>query len=386
MKRNYLVVSAIMLFLAFFGYYIFTNKNLKSAKSEIANFYLKRKTEIEQSKSTKETKVGEGTFEKEVIVEDLDIPWEIVFLPNGELLITERPGRLVKIGDDKQAIEVEGVNHIGEGGLLGAVLHPEFEDNKLIYLYITAKSEDGATINRVERYKFEENSLSERVTILDNIPGASYHDGGRIEFGPDGRLYITTGDAGNEDSSQDLSSLAGKILRLNDDGSVPNDNPYDSEVYSYGHRNSQGIAWDDQGRMWTTEHGRSGNASGYDELNLIEKGKNYGWPEIQGDEEREGMVKPVLHSGPSTTWAPAGLEFVNGKLYFSGLRGSKLYQVEFEEDGNLKLSTFFDGEYGRLRAVRKDSQDNLYISTSNKDGRGNVNDGDDKIIKVTFIN
>jgi glucose/arabinose dehydrogenase len=317
----------------------------------------------------------------EVVAENLEIPWEIAFLPNEEYLITERPGNLLKIGKDRQVIPIEGVTHIGEGGLLGLALHPNFQQNSYIYLYLTSQS-GGRLINRVERYKLNGTSLSDRQVIIDEILGAQYHDGGRIEFSPDGYLFITTGDAGNENIAQDTSSLSGKILRVNDDGSIPEGNPFGNAVYSYGHRNPQGLTWDNQGRLWATEHGRSGIRSGYDELNYIEMGKNYGWPIIQGDETKDGMERPIIHSGANTTWAPAGAEFINGSIFFAGLRGATLYEAVLGNTTVTRLRTHFENEYGRLRAVRLGPDGYLYIATSNQDGRGSVNEGDDKLIRI----
>lgn len=317
----------------------------------------------------------------EVVATGLEVPWEIAFLPEGELLVTERPGRLVRITQERRVIPVEGVYAAGEGGLLGLALHPKFANNTWIYLYLTTREQDTVT-NRVERYQLDGTHLNNRTIILDNIPGAQYHDGGRIAFGPDNYLYITTGDAGNENSAQDTNSLAGKILRIKDDGSIPEDNPFGNAVYSYGHRNPQGLAWDSAGRLWATEHGRSGVLSGYDELNLIEKGKNYGWPEIQGDETQDGMVKPVLHSGASNTWAPAGAAFYNGSIWFAGLRGAALYEVKISGNTVLGLYAHLSETYGRLRAVQLGPDGYLYVSTSNRDGRGDPQPGDDKILKI----
>src|SRR3989344_1182867 len=226
-----------------------------------------------------------------IVAENLRIPWDIAFLPSGELLVTERSGTLLRIGDDQKKYEIEGVHHRGEGGLLGIALHPDFERNKLLYLYLTTK-DGGGVSNRIERYRYHDDELTERLEILSGIPGSLYHDGGPIAFGPEGFLYITTGDAGEAQNAQEKNSFAGKILRIEDDGTIPADNPFGNVVYSYGHRNPQGLTWDDQGRLWSTEHGRSGLQSGYDELNLIEKGKNYGWPVIEGPETREEMVAP----------------------------------------------------------------------------------------------
>jgi len=315
----------------------------------------------------------------EAIVQNLQIPWEIAFLPTGEILVTERPGNLLKIDQDRTVIKIQGVEPVGEGGLQGLVLHPNFSDNQWLYLYLTVKTDRGL-INRVERYKLSGDNLTEKAIILDNIPAAQYHDGGRLKFGPDNKLYVTTGDAGQSGNAQNLSSLAGKIMRLNDDGSIPADNPFkDSPIYSYGHRNPQGLAWDDQGRLWSTEHGRSGLQSGLDELNLIEPGKNYGWPEIQGDETQPGMVTSVINSGPKVTWAPAGIVYREGSLFFAGLRGEALYQYNL---ATREFKTHFYQDFGRLRAVTLGPDGFLYLSTSNTDGRGSVQAGDDKIIKI----
>jgi glucose/arabinose dehydrogenase len=316
----------------------------------------------------------------EVVAKDLEIPWEIVILPDARLLVTERPGRVLIIGEEQEVIEIENVTQIGEGGLLGAVIHPDFENNKYIYLYYTTGQADNLT-NRVVRYVLDGNELTEDREIISGIGGASYHDGGRMAFGPDGYLYITTGDAGNVDSAQETDSLLGKILRLDEDGNIPEDNPFGNGVYSYGHRNPQGLAWDDQGRLWSTEHGPSGSDTGQDELNLIEIGQNYGWPLFTGDASEEGFIPPVIQSGKNVTWAPAGAVFYEGNIYFTGLRGNGLYEYEIETGD---LNKYLDGVYGRLRALTLGPDGYLYISTSNRDGRGEVRDGDDKILKVNI--
>jgi len=314
-------------------------------------------------------------------VQNLQTPWEIRFLPDGRLLITERPGTLVLIDADSEPIPIADVREQGESGLLGLALHPEFDQNRLLYIYLTYQGA-GSLLNRVERYQFDGRVLSDRLVIIDQIPGAANHDGGRIEFGPDGLLYITTGDAGYGANAQDINSLAGKILRLHDDGTFPADNPFGNAVYSYGHRNPQGLAWDEQGQLWSTEHGPSGFGSGYDELNLIEIGGNYGWPDIQGDQTREGMISPRLHSGGNETWAPGDLEIVDGVAYFTGLRGSTLYSVPLNDIRPETLERHFASEYGRLRALRLGPDGLLYVGTSNRDGRGSIREGDDKIFRI----
>ncbi|MDD3648106.1 MAG: PQQ-dependent sugar dehydrogenase [Candidatus Dojkabacteria bacterium] len=312
-----------------------------------------------------------------IIATNLEIPWEIAFLDDDVMLITERPGKLLVADPQILPLKIENVEHIGEGGLLGLAIHPDYASNNWIYIYRTIQV-NGLIENQVVRYNFTQNKLSNQTVILDGIQGSSVHDGGRIKFGPDSKLYITTGDAGNEDLAQDIDSLNGKILRINDDGSIPDDNPFGTAVWTFGHRNPQGLAWDDTGRLWATEHGRSGILSGFDELNIIEKGKNYGWPVIQGSEVLQGLETPITQSGPDTTWAPAGAVFYNGSIFFTGLRGATLYEYKIEED---ELISHLTNEYGRLRALVL--HDNfLYVSTSNRDGRGDPDIEDDMIIRI----
>lgn len=314
------------------------------------------------------------------VAQDLTVPWGLAVLPGGDLLVTERTGTLKRIGNDRRSYTIEGVTPTSEGGLLGLALDPEFADNRRIYLYLTTQTSAGYT-NRIERYVYADDTLAGRRVIFSGIPGSQTHDGGRIEFGPDGFLYVATGDARNEAAAQDTGSLAGKILRITADGAAAPGNPFGNAVYSYGHRNPQGLAWDDRGRLWATEHGRSGAASGFDELNLIKPGANYGWPVIQGDETREGMETPVGHSGPDTTWAPASLTYADGSLFFGGLRGESLYEAKIAGDDNVTLVAHFREEFGRLRTVLA-HDDVLFVTTSNTDGRGTPQPADDKIYRI----
>lgn len=320
-----------------------------------------------------------------VVAQDLEIPWDIAFLKGGDMLVTERAGRVIRINAQGEKIEIpiSDVKHTGEGGLLGVVLHPNFETNHFLYLYMSAPSESGGTENRVVRYTFEDNELKEDRIIISGIPGAIYHDGGRLEFGPDGFLYITTGDATRGQIAQDKDSLGGKILRLKDEGSIPPGNPFNTAIYSYGHRNPQGLAWDSQGRLWETEHGPTGEQGlcCRDEINLIEKGGNYGWPTIAGDKTQNGMHSPALHSG-TDTWAPASALYFDGSLYFGGLLGEALYEAVLDGERVVELKKHFVGEYGRIRTVRLGPDGMFYITTSNRDGRGAPTTGDDKIIRV----
>lgn len=320
------------------------------------------------------------------ITENLDTPWGLIFLPDRSMLVTERPGRVRLIDksgklDPRSVATIKKAEEIGEGGLLGIILHPNFSENKFIYLYYTYSGDDDQTLNRVVRLRYENGKLADEKIIIDKIPGAPNHNGGRIKFGPDNFLYITTGDAQNPSQAQNKNSLAGKTLRVTDEGKIPPDNPFKNAVYSYGHRNPQGLAWDDKGRLWATEHGRSGLQSGLDELNLIEKGKNYGWSVIQGDEKRSGMETPKINSGATTTWAPAGLAYLNGSFYFGGLKGQILYEVVVQGE-KLELKKHLQNEFGRLRDVVVGPDGWLYVTTSNQDGRGEAKPGDDKIIKI----
>jgi glucose/arabinose dehydrogenase len=236
----------------------------------------------------------------------------------------------------------------------------------------------------VRQYQFDEaaNNLKEEAVILGGIPGAANHNGGRLAFGPDGYLYITTGDAQQEELAQDTRSLAGKILRVAGAGEIPPDNPFGNAVYSVGHRNVQGIAWDSRGRLWASEHGPSGAASGCDEINLIEKGKNYGWPRARCEQSGEGLAAPVLQSGRRETWAPSGIAIVDDWLLVAGLRGEAVYGAKMETDKLTAWSKRLTG-YGRVRTVKARADGlGVWVLTSNRDGRGEAARGDDKLVLV----
>lgn len=319
----------------------------------------------------------------EIIAENLTVPWELVFLPNGDQLITERSGNLQRFGSIKKTVTIPGVTQIGEGGLMGMALDPEFELNHFLYLYMTTEKK-GKLINEIVRYTYDEQGdLSNRTIIFSGIPAARFHNGGRIKFGPDGFLYITTGDALSRSLAQDKNSLAGKILRITKEGQSAPGNPFNSPVYSYGHRNPQGIAWDDRGQLWETEHGESA----HDELNLIKPGSNYGWPIIQGNETADGMVTPVRTSGAHETWAPGGIAYINGSLFFGGLRGQTLYEAKISDAGNniQSLTGHFREQFGRIRNVVAGPDGKLYFMTSNRDGRGWPAKEDDRIIRISTV-
>lgn len=344
-------------------------------------FYLQPssiKTENKNVEKITNTQNAQDNPKVSILAQNLDIPWDLTFLPDKSILFTERKGQvrfINKNGNLKQTpvLTISDIKLIGEGGLLGITAHPNFATNNFIYLYYTYSTSEDNTLNRVVRYKFTNEELTDRKVIVDNIPGSTFHNGGRLKFGPDLLLYITTGDAQEPSSAQDKNSLAGKILRVTDEGEKAPGNPFDSLIYSYGHRNPQGLAWDKNNRLWETEHGNSAT----DEVNLIEAGKNYGWPEITGDETRLGMVSPVIQSS-NVTWAPSGATYYNDKLYFAGLRGATLF--ELSEGNNLK--EYFKGEFGRLRSVVLGPDNMFYVLTSNRDGRGIPNSDDDKILRV----
>ena len=330
----------------------------------------------------------------ETVAKNLTIPWSIDWLPDGTALFTERNGnlRIIQEGELQTepllSLSVGGV----EGGLLGIAVDQNYSENNYIYLYYNY-NEFLSTINKVVRYQFTNGVLSEDKVLIDGIPGGPFHDGGRIQFGPDDKLYITTGDAGDPNLSQNIDSVAGKILRINSDGTIPEDNPWkDNPAYSIGHRNPQGIDWDESGNLVATEHGPSGwRGSAHDEVNLIIPGKNYGWPDVIGDEVLEGAINPILHTGDDT-WAPSGAEFYDGdkipdwtgKYFVAALRGSHLHMIDFDLDNNMVISheKLFQDDFGRLRDVQTGPDGYLYILTSNQDGRGFPDVNDDRILRI----
>ena len=336
----------------------------------------------------------------EILVSGLNTPWAIDFAPDGRIFITERPGRIRIAKSGKLQSEpwmVLDVAAVGEAGLMGLALDPRFDHNHYVYVAYTYRTANGRLRNRLARLREEPKSGkgSFDKVLVDGAAGSNNHDGGRVKFGPDGKLYWSLGDAQTTRYAQNLSSLNGKILRLNSDGSVPADNPLpNSYVFSYGHRNPQGLAWQPgTNRLYATEHGPSGfQGCCRDEVNFVEPGKNYGWPDIRGDETKEGMVSPVINAGSSETWAPTGATFVThgrwaGSLLFTGLRGQTLYRVILDPNNPRKaekLERLFSRQFGRLRDVVEGPDKALYILTSNHDGRGTPAPDDDRVIRITF--
>jgi glucose/arabinose dehydrogenase len=319
----------------------------------------------------------------QVLAENLEVPWAIDVAEDGRLFFTERPGR-IRIIENGTLLEDPAafinVRQNEESGLLGLVLHPNFAENHLLYVYHTYFN--GSNVfNKVLMLTESDNKIINSKVIIDGIPAADRNDGGRIKFGPDGKLYIATGDAQQHDLAQNVSSLAGKILRLNPDGTIPDDNPFDgSPVYSYGHRNIQGLAWDSATRkMYASEHGEEG----YDEINLIKPGANYGWP-IERQCDGKSFEKPVVCFQEAI--APAGIAIASSDrlgykddILLAALRGKQLRLIELPSDSEVNILT----GYGRIRDVVEAPDGTLYITTSNRDGRTIPEQGDDKILRIT---
>jgi glucose/arabinose dehydrogenase len=318
-----------------------------------------------------------------VVAEKLQTPWSIVFSKDGRAFFTERVGTIRMLNANgtlaPDPIAYIRVDQVGEGGLLGIDLHPNFISNHKIYIYHTYSNSSGI-FNRVMFLVESENKIIDSKIILDGIPGGRFHDGGRLKFGPDNKLYITTGDAGVAEMSQNKSSLAGKILRINDDGTIPTDNPFPgSPIYAYGFRNVQGLTWHPGTKeMYASDHGPAGN----DEINLVRAGSNYGWPyeECSGDGK---YTSPAICFNPSL--APSGITIpnssklgYNGDLLLATLKGSQLRSIDLDSGEQNNILT----GYGRLRDVVESDDGSLFVLTSNTDGRGLVQENDDKILRV----
>jgi len=330
-------------------------------------------------------------FRVEVVAKGLEIPWSLVFMPDGRLLVPERHGRVRVIdtarGTAEIALTIDDVFTDGEAGLLGLALDPAFTSNRLVFLYYTARTSRGGAANRVVRYRESGGRLGEAVVLLDDIPANTIHDGGRLRFGPDGLLYITTGDAANEELAQDVASYAGKILRLNADGTTPRGNPFGSPVYSYGHRNPQGLDWHPAtGDLWAAEHGATGN----DEINVVDGGANYGWPRIQGNQTLPAMRAPITFYNPAV--APSGASFYRGQrfpqfansLFVATLRGTLLLRLRIDPSARRLIGQerLLEGQFGHIRDVVTGPDGYVYFCTNNRDGRGDPTSDDDRIARL----
>jgi aldose sugar dehydrogenase len=339
-------------------------------------------------------------FRVETVATGLEVPWAFAFLPSGSMLFTERPGRVRIIENGKLRPEpvylVPDVEPSSESGLMDITLHPSFTTNNYVYLAY-AYNKDGKR-DKVVRYTYSGGQFTEPRIIIEDIPAAPNHAGMRCRFGPDGKFYIATGDSTKWELAQKLDSLAGKILRLNDDGTVPQDNPFVNqaaarpEIWAYGVRNPQGLAWQPgTNLLFETEHGPSGfegKGGGGDEVNIIERGKNYGWPVIHHKLTQAGMESPLLEYSPAC--APASAAFYDGtalpafkgNFFFGCLSGRRLIRVVLDGRKVVSQENLFGNEYGRIREVEAGPDGYIYFSTSNRDGRGSAAKEDDRIMRL----
>lgn len=363
-----------MLFLSI-GFFVFLSacvaEEVPDVGEETEQVHEETETDIEEVDETEKI-----SPELTVLAENLAIPWSIVKV-NDIFYVSERQGTITKIESDhvtQQTVNLdEALSNEAEAGLLGFIRDPDFNNTQEGYAYYTYNGSEGPT-NRIVRLKLVDNEWDEVQVLLDDVPSGAVHHGGRLAIGPDNKLYATAGDAAIPELSQDLTSLAGKILRLNLDGSLPDDNPFeDSYVYSYGHRNVQGLTWTADGQMYASEHGNQAN----DEVNQIESGQNYGWPIIEGQKESAEMKAPLATSGSQETWAPSGMDQHEETLYVAALRGQGILEINLSSgEINHHLT-----EYGRVRDVYIE-EEMVYFITNNKDGRGNPTEADDRLIRI----
>ncbi len=316
------------------------------------------------------------------VASGLEVPWGVTFLPDGSALVGERDStRVLSVapgGRVREVGRVEAAAPQGEAGLLGLAASPSYAENRTVFAYVSTDSD-----NRVVRFTVENGRMGEVEPVLTGIPNGFIHDGGRLLFADDGTLFVSTGETGEPDLAQDVDSLGGKILHITTEGEPAPDDPRDgSPVWTMGHRNVQGLAFDDQGRLWATEFGQNT----WDELNRITKGRNYGWPLYEGRGEGPGSED---YRDPYVTWrtseaSPSGLAYLDGSLWAGALRGERLWQVPVTDDGVGEPHGWFVGEHGRLRTVTATPDGTLWVTTSNRDGRGRPGPGDDKILEISL--
>lgn len=315
-----------------------------------------------------------------VVARGLAAPWGVAFLPDGTALVSERDTtRVLAVGGGRAPRTVGRLGQArpqGEAGLLGLAVSPSYAEDDLVYAYLSTASD-----NRVVRMRYDGRRLGRPEVVLAGIPNGFVHDGGRLEFGPDGYLYVSTGETGEEQLAQDRDSLGGKILRITPDGDPAPGNPREgSPVWTMGHRNVQGLAFDDRDRLWASEFG----ANTWDELNRIDRGRNYGWPLVEGRGDLDEYRNPYAQWRTSEA-SPSGLAFAEGALWMASLRGERLWRVPVRTDGTIgQPEDFFVGGYGRLRTVVVAPDGKLWVTTSNRDGRGDPAPQDDRILEVTL--
>lgn len=313
------------------------------------------------------------------LTRDLQSPWGVAVLPDGDGLVSSRDnGEILRFGRGTPEAFVIGkvpdVSHRGESGLLGIALSPDFANDHFLYAYYTSSSD-----NRIVRMTYVPGQpLGTPEVLLSGIPSGVTHNGGRIAFGPDGMLYAGTGEAGDKDRAQDRGSLGGKILRMTPDGKPAPGNPFpDSVVWSLGHRNVQGLAWDSKGRLWAAEFGQDT----WDELNLIRSGANYGWPIVEGSSGNAKYVNPIAQWGTDDA-SPSGIAILDDVVYLAGLKGERLWQAPIEGSTVGEPKAYFQGKYGRLRTVVVAGPGELWLVTNATDGRGSPGKGDDRVLRV----
>jgi glucose/arabinose dehydrogenase len=314
------------------------------------------------------------------LAKGLAVPWGIAFLPSGNALVGERDSGDVHVvrrrGGRRRVGHLKVYSQLsraGEGGLLGLALHPDFRSNRLVYAYVSTADD-----NRIVRMRYANGKLGKRRLVLGGIPQNVHHNGGGLAFGPDGLLYASTGDGEVGARAQSRSSLGGKVLRLTPDGEVPSGNPFGNYTWSMGHRNVEGIAFDPRGGLWASEFGEKET----DELNRIVPGANYGWPNVEGGDGGGGYHDPLAEWSPTSTCSPAGVAVANGRAWLGALRGQCLFSVQLRGPDAGRTRRHLAGRFGRIRQVAKAPDGSLWITTSNRDGRGDPSRGDDRVIRI----
>ncbi len=333
------------------------------------------------TRSPSATSSGQGAVNPKVtgtVADGINVPWGMVFLPTGDALVAQRDegsivrvtpsGTVTTIGDVRGSVGQAG----GEGGLLGLALDPD--DDAVLFAYVTTSADD-----RVVRIQLDGDRLGDITPILTGIPVGGRHHGGRLLFDREGHLFVSTGEAGNPPEAQKKGSLGGKVLRIDRNGDPAPGNPFGNHTWSYGHRNVEGLAFDADGRLWAAEFGENR----FDELNLVEKGENYGWPKFEGKSDDPSYVTPKV-TWPTDECSPSGLAITKSTAFVAALQGECMFAVPLNGTDAGEPRAFFEGEYGRIRTIEVAPDESLWVTTSNTDGRGDTRKNDDRILRVTL--